>query len=769
MQTVINFINKKFIKISFYGCLIIFVLIFSSGCSFAKALKITNPSQTITIKAVVIPLRKIIKGTETIKYIKNIQSAKQVANNFRTRNGIRIKKIKNFGGGFKNIRGLYVKLSANLYLMLYPNNFYKKPKRLRDYNIHQLYPYIFNKGSIAVDKLSEKIMINRLYKLYIIKIKFRTKIPEAFGNFGYFKKEIVLNAPFYPYISANKNSNPPVNTCFKINLAIKNGYEAFFNGKIYTHRLLIAQTTNFISIILSKKFRKKELHLNTVSLNFFSPYPYNFNNKNKKIYAAMELLNRFHEIKLKRINIVYVHLRRSMWLKPPLRSNTLLVNTRFASVFPNFYIYQKLNLIRGIIYLNLINSEKTMFEKAGKNGYPFYSQRLQRLSFINFKAFLIKYSKKNPDIKTFLKHFNFIQGVNTIINHPIFPLSYIYFTGFPRTHALKNSVYYYNNDLNLIPYKKIKAEFLNLKKKDYYTVFVSGAGGNISPNSGRTEGYINFTLTKRFSYRNNLLFGVFKNYYNRGFSIGFSRQIGRFFPIPQMYKQSVFGLLNLMEISPEASGNSFVYLHPKRVAEFSLGYAYNSIDYNINPEYGSSFSFSYNIANSNLFSPFSFSQFMLQYIKNLKINAGNIIALRGIGVFALGSVPTALDYNLGGINGIMGIPASLPFVNNDTLIAEIDYRRNIYRGLDIDILNNLLNIRAVTADIITGAGKIGDTVPSAFNKGPLYSFAGLGIHFKTYFFGIYPEMISIYAAKAFGSGVSSEYGARYYIGLNQPF
>ena len=68
-----------------------------------------------------------------------------------------------------------------------------------------------------------------------------------------------------------------------------------------------------------------------------------------------------------------------------------------------------------------------------------------------------------------------------------------------------------------------------------------------------------------------------------------------------------------------------------------------------------------------------------------------------------------------------------------------------------------------------GAGKIGDTVPSVFNKGPLYSFAGLGIHFKTYFFGIYPEMISIYAAKAFGSSVGSEYGVRYYLGLNQPF
>ncbi len=768
MQTVINFINKKFIKISFYGCLIIFVLIFSSGCSFAKALKITNPSQTITIKAVVIPLRKIIKGTETIKYIQNIQSARPINNDFRTGRDSRINKIKNSGNRFKNLKGLYVKLSANLYLMLYPNNFYKKPKHLRDYNIHQLYPYTFNKGFITVDKLSEKTIINRLYKLYIIKIKFRTKIPEAFGNFGYFRKEIVLNAPFYPYISANKNSNPQVFTRFKINLAIKNGYEAFFNGKIYTHRLIIARTTNFISIILSKKFRKKELHLNALSLNFFSPYPCNFNNKNKKIYNGIRLLSKFYKIKLNRINIVYIYLRRSMWLKPPLHSNTLLVNTRFTGVFPNFYIYQKLNLIRGIIYLNLINSKKTI-EKASKNSYPFYSQRLQRLSFINFKAFLIKYSKKNPDIKTFLRHFNFIQGVNTVINHPIFPLSYLYFTGFPRTHALKNSVYYYNNDLNLIPYKKIKTEFLNLKKKDYYTVFVSGAGGNISPNSGRTEGYINFTMTKRFSYRNNLLLGVFKNYYNRGFSIGFSHQIGRFFPVSQMYKQSIFGTASLMEISPEASGNSFVYQNAKRVAEFSLGYAYNSIDYNINPGYGSSFNISYNIANSNIFSPFSFSQFTLRYIKNFSIDASNIIAFRGIGVFAVGSVPSALDYNLGGINGIMGMPASLPFINNDTLIAEVDYRKNIYRGLNINLLNNLLNITAITSDVILGAGKIGDTVPSVFNKGPLYSFAGLGIHFKTYFFGIYPEMISIYAAKAFGSSVGSEYGVRYYLGLNQPF
>ncbi|MHB1600171.1 MAG: hypothetical protein ACYCSB_09395 [bacterium] len=764
MQIFINSVNNKFIKISFYGCLIIFVLIFSSDYSFSKTLKIINPTQTIAIKAVIIPSRKIIKGTETIKYIQNIQSPRPINDNFRTGNGkvSRINKMKNF-------KGLYVKLSANLYLMLYPNNFYKKPKHLRDYNIHQLYPYTFNKGFITVDKLSEKIIKNRLYnKLYIIKIKFKTKIPEAFGNFGYFKKEIVLNAPFYPYISANKNSNPQVFTHFKINLAIKNGYEAFFNGKIYTHRLIVTFTSNFISIVLSKKFRKKEFHLDALSLNFLSPYRYNFNNKNKKIYSGIRLLSKSSQIKLNRINIVYIYLRRSIWLKPPLNSNTLLVNTRFAGVFPNFYIYQKLNLIRGIIYLNLINSKKTI-EKASKNNYPFYSQRLQRLSFINFKAFLIKYSKKNPDIKTFLKHFNFIQGVNTVISHPIFPLSYLYFTGFPRTHTLKNSVYYYNNDLNLIPYKQIKDEFLNLKKKDYYTVFVSGAGGNISPNSGRTQGYLNFTLTKKYSYRNNFLFGIFKNYYNRGISLGFSHQIGKFFPISQKYKQSVSGLLNLMEINPEASGNSFVYENPKRVAEFSIDYAYNSIDYNINPEYGSSLNISYNIANSNIFSPFSFNQFMLRYIKNFSIDASNIIAFRGIGTFAVGNVPDALDYNLGGINGIMGMPAEFPFIDNDTLIAEVDYRRNICRGLDINLLNNLLNIRAITSDVISGAGKIGDTIPSVFDKGPLYSFAGLGIHFKNYFFGIYPEMISIYAAKAFGSGVGSEYGVRYYIGLNQPF
>ncbi|MCL4542930.1 MAG: hypothetical protein M1458_04190 [Deltaproteobacteria bacterium] len=750
-------------KILFYIHLIILVLIFSSGYSFAKTLKIINPAQTVTLKALIIPSTDVIKGSETIKYIQNIG---HVAGNFIT-NG-RTHKIKNFGSGFKNFRGPYVKLSTGLYLMLYPNGFYKKPKYLRDYNIHQLYPYNFNKGFIALDKLSEKITINGPYKSRTIKIRFNTKIPQAFGNFGHFKKETVLNAPFYPYLAAGKNSNPPVNTRFKINLIIKNGYKAFFNGKVYSHRLIIAKTTNYTSIILSKKFIKERFRLNAITLNFFSPYPYNFNNKNKKIYRGAKLLSKFYKMKLRRINFVYAHLRRSMWLKSPLYSNSIIVNTRFNRVFADFYIYQKLSLIRGIIYLSLINSKKAI-KRADKNGYFFYSQRLQSFLSINFKSFLNKYSKKNPDIKVFLKHFNFIQGVNTVINHPVFPLSYLYFTNFPRTHALKNGVYCCNNNLNFILRKKTENSVLNPKKKDYYTAFLSSAGGNISPNSGRVEGYINFTLTKRYSYRNDLLFGIFKNYYNKGFSIGFSHQIGRFFPISQMYKQSVFGLVSLMEISPEASGSSFVYQNTKRLAQFSLGYNYNSIDYNINPEYGSSFSFLYNIANSDIFSPFSFSQFRLEYIKNISVNASNIIALRGIGVFALGNVPTALDYTLGGANGIMGMPASLPFIGNNTLIAEADYRRNIYRGLDINLFNNILDITALTADAITGVGTIGNTVPKVLHDGEAYSFAGMGIHFKTYLFGIYPEMISIYAAKAFGSGVSSEYGPRYYFGLNQPF
>ena len=732
---------------------------------FARTMSIRgkSPVQTVKIKAVINPRTETVTGTEIIRYIKyNKDYALNLNGKRKTR------EIKNFGSKFKNCRGIDINISRRLYIMLYPNSLYKRPENIKDFDFHQLYPYGFNIGYLSVDNVSEELIINKFYKSYIIKIAFRTKIPESFGNFGYFKKETVFNAPFYPYISTGKNFNPPINIDFKINLTIKYGYEALFNGKIYKGSFFIRRRSNFISLILAKKFKINKTTKNGLSLKFFQPYPYNFKQSNKKIYRALVLLDKYNTVKLKKISVVYIHLRRSLWLKPPLYSNTLLVNSRFGNIFPTFYIYQKLNIIKGLIYLGIINDGRIL-KKINKSDSLLYSQNLQKLSFIGFRKFLNAYIKRNPDIKNTVKGFNFIQGVNTVINYPIFPLSYLYFTGFFRTYRLKNGVYYYNNDLNLISYKKIKQKILNRKKKDHYALFLSGAGGNISPNSGRTEGYLNFTLTKRYSYRNGILFNIFKNYYNRGMSLGFSHQLGRFFPVSQIYRQSVSGLVNLMEISQSASGDSIIYQNTKRLAEFTLGYSYNSVDYNINPGYGSSFNFSYNIANSNILSPFSFSQFILQYVKNFEINADNIVALKGIGVFADGSIPAALDYYLGGINGIMGMPASLPFVNNDTLIAETDYRRNICRGLNLNLIDNLFDITAVTGDIIGGAGKLGDTVPAVIHNGGIYSFAGLGIHLKTYFFGIYPEMISIYAAKAFGTGVSSEYGVRYYFGLNQPF
>ncbi|MHB1697214.1 MAG: hypothetical protein ACYCSQ_03815 [bacterium] len=724
-----------------------------------RNIKKFKPSQSINIKAAFNPLKHTVGGTETIQYI-----LPAIKTDRHIKYAGRIKNFKDL----KNFRGLYIKLSDKLYLMLYPNGFYKKPKNLKDYNFHQLYPYNFNKGFIALHGLSEKILPYKKYMLYIIKVRFKTKIPEAFGNFGHFKKETVLNAPFYPYISTDRYSNPPVNISFKINLTIKKGFEAIFDGKIYSNKFFAKKTSNFISIVLSKKFKKDKINFSGGKLIFFSPYPYNFFHKNEKIYKAFILLNKYRKINFKYINLVYVYLRRTIWLKPPLRSNTLLVNTRFADVFPNFYIYQKLNLIRGIIYLNLINS-KRMDKKASKNSYPFYSRKLQELSFIAFRTFLIEYSKKNPDMKAFLKHLDFIQGVNTVINRPRFPLSYIYFTTFHGTHSLKNSVYYFNNNLNLFYYRKIKNKILNLRKKDYYTLFLSDAGGNFGLNTGETQGYLDFTLTKRYSYKNNYLFDIFKNYYNDGISLGYSRNIGKFFLLPQKYKQSVFGMVSFINVNPEAADNYFMYRNTKRLSEFSFGYKYNSIDYNVNPQYGSSFNITYNLADSHILSPFSFNQFTSQYIKFFPINANNIIGLEGIGVFSIGNVPAPLDYNLGGINGIMGLPVGLPFVDNDTIIAKVDYRRNIYRGLNVNLLGNLLNITAVTANVITGAGKAGNTAPDVFHKGQLYSFAGLGIHFKVYFFGIYPEMISIYAAKAFGNGVTDEYGARYYLGINQLF
>ncbi len=719
------------------------------------------PVQTIKIKAVIDPKTETAAGSEIIRYIKYNK-------NYDSKGKIKSREIKRFGDKFKNFRGIGINISRRLYIMLYPNSLYDKPKNIKDFNYHQLYPYDFNRGYLSIDNLSEKLIINKFYKLYIIKIAFRTKIPEAFGNFGYFKKETVLNAPFYPYISAGKNLNPPLNIDFRLDLTIKRGYEAIFNGKIYKGSFFIHKHSNFISLILAKKFKINKSSYGGLSLKFFQPRPYESKASNKKIYGALVLLDKYNTIKLKKINIVYVHLRRSLWLKPPLYSNTLFVNSRFGNIFPNFYIYQKLNIIKGLIYLNIINYRKIL-KKIYRSDCSLYSLELRKLSFIEFKRFLNAYINTNPDIKNTVKSFNFIQGVNTVINYPIFPLSYLYFTGFPRTHRLRNGVYYYNNSLNLIGYKRIKEKILNKKMNDYYTLFLSGAGGNISPDSGRTEGYLNFTLTKRYSYRNGILFGIFKNYYNRGASLGLSHQLGNFFPISQAYSQSVFGLVNLMEISPSASGDSLIYQNTKRLAEFTAGYSYNSVDYNINPEYGSSFNFSYNIANSNILSPFSFSQFILQYVKNFKIDAGDTIAVKGVGVFADGSVPAALDYYLGGINGVMGMPASQPFINDDTIIAEADYRRNIYRGLNLNLIYNLFNITAVTGDIIGGAGKLGDTVPSVIHNGGIYSFAGLGIHLKTYFFGVYPEMLSIYAAKAFGNGVSSEYGVRYYFGLNQPF
>ncbi len=721
--------------------------------------------QTIKINAVFNPKTETISGSEIINYIRY---------NFKKKYKEKTHEIKKIGDRYKNFRGKYIKINRSVYIMLYPNIFYKKPKHIKDFDFHQLYPYNFNKGYISIKSLSYNSQIHKFYKSYRFKIIFKTKIPQAFGNFGHFKKETTINAPFYPYISSGKTTNPQPDINFKINFKIKAGYEAILNGKIYKKYLFVRKKTNFISLILAKKFYRTTMcnRKTGLSIIFFKVYPYNFESLNKKIGKAAFLLDKYNISKLKKINIVYVHLRRSLWLKPPLYSKTILVSTRFGDIFPSFYIYQKLNIIKGLIYLNTVNSKKFIDKityAGGSTKYCLYSQKLNNDTVLEFKTFLKRYIKTNPNIKKIVKNFNFIQGVNTVIDYPIFPLSYIYFTHYFRTHRFKNGLYYYNNDLSLINNKKIKDKILSKKKNDYYMLFLSGAGGNISPDSGRSEGYLSITLTKKHSYRNGIIFNIFKSYYTRGASIGFSHQLGNFLPIIQAYRQSVFGSVNFMQISSSASGDSIIYENTKRLTEFTVGYGYNSVDYNINPQYGSSLNLTYNIANSNIFSPFSFSQFMLQYVNNFKIDADNIISVRGIGVFAVGEVPKALDYYLGGINGIMGIPASEPFVANDTLIAEADYERNIYRGLNLNLLDNLFDITAITGDVIGGAGKLGNTVPAVINEGGVYGFAGFGLHFKTYFFGIYPEMFSLYAAKAFGNGVSSEYGVRYYFGLNQPF
>ncbi len=745
--------------------------------------------EKIILNAVINPFLKLIKGNETIELTFTVNKNKLT----ETRRKFRTKSQRS---GRRRSAPIYLKLKDHIYLMLYPNKFSEEPLMMRDYNFHQVYPYNFNRGFIKIKKLSISIgiiplkhgkqakfdgpgKINRLKLTYFIHVSFTTLVPAAFGNFGGFKKEMVLNAPFYPYAAINKNANPPVNTLFNINIRIKNGYEGIFNGKIYKHRIVSEKSTNFLSLVLAPSFIKQKTVYKNISINFYDPSsspasPVIFSNsvksyRNEKLDGIAVLLSKYYKMRLKHITFVYVHLRRSLWLKPPLFTDTLLIAKRFGNVFPYFYIYQKFNVLRGLIYLNISDNKKI---KNDPSFYcnPLYSQKIRRSSYSEFKTFLAKYSKKNPNVKAIIKKFNFIKGVNTVEHYPKFPLYYVYFTRYKRLHRLKNSVYYYNNSLSEHEYEKIERKFIKLKKtKNSWNIFLSSIGGNFSPNSGRISWYLNLIMTKKYSYRNSFMLSLFQNYYNRGVSFGFAHTIGRFFPILQKYKQTVYGDISIIETKPAAPGNSFLYSSAQRLAELTAGYRFNSQDYNINPLYGSSFNINFNIANSNFFSPFSFTQTLIEYTKNIPINANNIIALRGLGVLSSNTVPTGLDYDLGGINGIMGIPANIPFVANDTLIGEVDYRRNIIRGLNIDLFDNLMDITAVTGDIIGGAGKIGNTVSSLINKGPLYSFAGVGLHFKMYFFGIYPEMISVYAAKAFGSGVSSEYGPRFYIGLNQIF
>lgn len=752
---------------SFLLC-VLFIWVFNPVISSAAK----NPQsgevrQYIYINGVINPESHFITGNEIILLKQKIDINGKSKANVNKYN-------KSFKGRFGNFRGIDIRLADGLYLMLYPNNFYNKPKKLKDYNFHLLYPYNFNRGYIKITGLSVRSIIygrnKETFEVHILKIRFETKIPQAFGNFGHFDGETVLNGPFYPYISGEKSSNPPADINFNLNLKISGGYEAVYEGNIYRKRLSVHTMTNFLSFVLSRRFTVKRFKDNGREINFFSPGDDAFNKKDNKILDAINLLDKFGTSRgsmPKKINFVYAYLISSLWLQTNLNTNTLIVSKRFGSVFPYFYLYQKLNFIRGLIYLNL----------AGSTGLPevrnavasrFYSQELEKMSYARFKILLKNYSKKNPDIKNILDHFNFIQGVNTVINYPYFPLYYVYFTGYPELHPLKNGVYYYNNSLNLIPLREADKKIVNRKKNDFYRLFLSSAGGNIGLNNGKLEGYLNFTITKKYDYRNSYNIVISRGYSNTAVSLGYSKRIGRFFPLPQTFSQSVFGMLNLTQVNSQLPWEPLPSENLERVAYFSLGYNYNDFDYNVNPTHGSSLGITYNIATPFFLSPFTMNQFMAQYKRVVAINECNIMAFKGVIVYSPDDVPAALDYNLGGINGLLGIPEGLPYQNNDMFMGEADYRREIIRGMNIGILYNLLNVTSLSVDISGGGGEVGDSISSIFNNSPLFGFLGAGIHLETYFFGIYPRVLSFYAARGFGSS-GSDFGMRYYIGIDQLF
>jgi hypothetical protein len=380
-------------------------------------------------------------------------------------------------------------------LFLYPNIYLTKDSRVSKRESDRIYPRDFNSGYMEILSIKDTAGNNLQYRITdmrvtdadnVVTIKkntllqiegstseividFKTKIPEKFGPFGYFKDIYTLAGGWHPYISLEGSRSN-----FKITLTMPEDYNIALSKTLFISSdnppsppftkggkgglktvHIEANNISHFDMVISKKLVETDFEKDGYTFTYYhlkKDRKYAASAVDTAFDASVFFNKNFGEIKNKSVVFAESYLHQDI-ISP--NENLILISNRFHKAYSYIRRFHDAQLVKGLYYKfwkDIIPKEE---EDWIADGLADYSMQL----------YIIDKYKESPNLSGYLKPLAFIPLFDEILYSKKLPMRDIYFK--EHNHLIvREDIRLFNNNRpdGSIIFQKLK----NLLGKDLF-------------------------------------------------------------------------------------------------------------------------------------------------------------------------------------------------------------------------------------------------------------------------------------------------------------
>ncbi|MEZ4818720.1 MAG: BamA/TamA family outer membrane protein [Bdellovibrionota bacterium] len=296
-------------------------------------------------------------------------------------------------------------------------------------------------------------------------------------------------------------------------------------------------------------------------------------------------------------------------------------------------------------------------------------------------------------------------------------------------------------------------------------------------------------LRKRYGGLDRFDMGGYSQFNSYGANFGYTRLFGKAIDALRLSHGVRFALnLNglaqdvaLVQTSPDPT--IIQVTDSGYASDVSVSYVYgNQLSY-INPLQGMYGGLTLRVSNPLLGSQYSYRMINFNTAGIVQLHPNHLWGIRfSIGSSGAGEMPSQLQYRLGGIASMRGLPLTNDkFSGKHIVLLTNEYRHFLSQDMDLNL--GLFRIRKIQGALFSNVGNTTHTVQEQadrkaglitdvsgfmdlFDPRDLKADVGYGLRLHIHYFGVSPSLISFDVAHSI---TEKGYGYLYYLGVNQTF